>query len=293
MTLTNLDEEIFINAALQGFVATLVPLEAFSTNLSDEIVSRHGDTVLVPLIGTLVATTFGGAYNVSGGTASVITVSINKHKHVPVSETDLTAASTSVTSLEDQGYQAGAALGLMVFQEIMSLVTTLNFSLATRVSIVDFGMAQIRAGRLQLGKSKVPMVGRSIILDVDPFDNLLGISNFLQAQLAGSDATLREGQIGRVLGLDVYETNGLPGTASVMGFIGHKSAIAVAMRYLAPQDPSAYAEAKAVTDPETGMTFGYRKHYDPNTGVMYINLEANFGFSVGISNGARVLNRAD
>lgn len=291
-TYTNLDEEIFLTKALEGYVSTLAPLSAFSLNCSDEILNRQGDNVLVPLIGALTATTF-SAYNVSGGTASVITVSINRHKHVSVSSTDLLAASTSVVNLESFGYQAGAALGLLTFQDIMALVITSNFSLATSVSIVDFGIAQIRAGRLQLQQAKVPFAGRSMVLDVEPFDNLIGLSQFLIAQNAGDNNALREGQTGRIFGTDVFETNGLPGTTSVMGFIGHQTAIAVAMRYLRPQEPGAYQAAMPVTDPTTGMTFGFRKHYDPNTGVAYMNLEANFGSSVGISNGLRVFKRAN
>ena len=63
------------------------------------------------------------------------------------------------------------------------------------------------------------------------------------------------------------------------------------MRYLAPQEPGRYDVATPVTDPATGMTFGFRKHYDPNTGTAYVNLEANYGYAVGISNGLRVLKR--
>lgn len=289
-TYTNLDDEIFTQAALEGYINTLTPFAAFSSNFSSEVIGRKGDTVLVPLIGSLTATTF-SAYNICGGTQTVITVSINKHKHVPVGQNDLTAAASSKANLESFGYQAGAALGLLVFQDVTSLITTANFSLATAVSVVDFGIAQIRAGRLDLSTNKVPFQGRSMILDVAPFDNLLGISNFLQVNLAGSNETLREGQVGRALGFQVYETNGLAGTGSVMGFMGHMSGIAIASRYLAPQDPGAYMSAGPVTDPATGLTLGFRKHYDPNTGTAYINLEANYGYSVGISNGLRVIKR--
>lgn len=291
VTLTNLDNEIFAQSALEGYISTLVPFRAFSTQ-HEVTPAQRGVDVLVPLIGSLTATTF-SAYNVSGGTQSVITVSLNKHKHVPVSQTDITRASSSRATLEAYGYQAGAALGLMVFQDVMSLITTGNFSLATAVSVVDFAIAQIRAARLLLHNSKVPFTGRAMILDVNPFDNLLGISNFLQAHLANSDETLREGRIGRVLGFETFETNGLPGTNSVMGFFGHPSAIAVASRYLEPGVTGAYLEAMPLTDPATGLTIGYRRHYDTNTGIEYVNIEALYGYAKGISAGARVLHRTD
>lgn len=290
-TYTNLDNEIFAQNSLEGFVNTLLPFMAYSTNFSPAP-GEKGNSVLVPLIGSLTATTF-SSYNICGGTQSVVTVTIDKHKHIPIGQNDLTAASSSRAKLESFAYQAGAALGLLVFQDVMSLITTGNFSLATAVSVVDFGIAQIRAGRLQLSNAKVPPIGRNMILDVNPFDNLLGISNFLQVNLAGNNETLREGRIGRALGMDIYETNGMPGTNSVMGFFGHATAIAIAMRYLMPQDGHTYRDARPVTHEGTGLTMGLRDHYDNNTGTRYINLEANYGYAVGISNGARVIKRLD
>ncbi len=291
-TYTNLDDEIFAQNALQGFVSTLVPFSAFSRNYSPDPLTRKGDNIMVPLIGSLTATTF-SAYNICGGSMSVVTVSINKHKHVPIGQNDLTSASSSRANLESFGYQAGAALGLLVFQDVWTLVTTGNFSLATQVSVVDFGIAAIRAGRLMLTQNKVPPIGRAMLLDAAPFDNLLGISNFIQVNLSGSQETLRDGRIGRALGLDVYETNALPGTNSVMGLIGHPDAIGVAARYLRPQDGHTYADARPITDPDTGLTIGFRRHYDNNTGTAYVNIECNYGYALGISNGARVLMRKD
>lgn len=291
-TWTNLDDEIFANSALEGFVATLVPFNSFSTNFSAEAVD-HGANVLVPLIGALTATTFAGSYAVCGGEASVITVPINRHKIVHVGQNDLSASNSSRANLETFGFQQGAALAIAVLQDVTTLWTTANFGLATAVSIVDFGLTQIRSGRKLLRNAKVPMNPLSMILDVDPFDNLLGISNFLQVNLSGSDETLRDARVGRALGFNIYESNGLPGTNSVMGFVGHASAIAVAMRYLRPQDGHTYVEARPVTHLETGATFGLRKHYDNNTGTLYTNLEANFGSVAGITNAGRLLARKD
>lgn len=290
---TNFDDEIFAQSALEGYTATLLPLSAFSRNYLPEPAPK-GNTVLVPLIGALTATTFSGTYATTNGALSAVTVTINRHKIVGIGQSDLDAAGSSLAQLERFGFQQGAALAIAVLQDICSLWTTAtaNFALATAVSVVDFGIAQIRAGRLLLsGASKCPVNNRVMILDVDPFDNLLGISNFIQVNLAGSNETLRDGRIGKVLGLDVYETNGLPGTNSVMGFIGHASAIAIAMRYLMPQPGHKYDMARPVADPETGAVFGLRAHYDENTGNRFINLEANYGYSVGITHGGRIIKR--
>jgi hypothetical protein len=291
-TYTNFDDEIFAQQALEGYVSTLCPLNSFSTDFGPSPLPS-GNTVLVPLIGSLTATTFGGSYSASGGTLSAVTVTINRHKVVAVGQDDLTFHGSSIARLERFAYQQGQALAVAVLQDIASLWTTANFSLATAVSLADFGVSQIRAGRLALSTANVPLSNRSLILDVDPFDNLLGISNFLQVNLSGSQETLRDGKVGRALGFDIFECGAVPGTASVCGFFAHPTAIAIAMRYLAPQEGHTYDMARAVSDPGTGATFGIRAHYDNATGSRYINLEANYGYSVGISNGGRVLKRLD
>lgn len=290
-TYTNLNDEIFAQAALQGYVNSLLPLRTFSTNFDGEAAKRGSD-VLVPLIGGLTATTF-SAYNVSGGSMSVITVTINKHKIVHVGQSDQTYWSSSKANLEAFGYQAGAALATHVFQDIFSLVTTGNFSLATAISLADFGLAQIRAARLQLSNAKVPLTGRSLLLDCNMFDNLLGITNFLQVNTAGTSETLRDGRVGRALGMDIYESNAIQGTASAVGLFAHPTAVAVAMRYLAPQRPDEYITAERVVDPGTGMVLGVRRLYDTSVGEEYLTLEAAYGYSIGITNGARVLKRND
>lgn len=291
-TYTNLDDEIFANSVLQGYTVALMPLSSFSTDFSAAPAVK-GNNVLVPLVAGLTATTFGGSYAICGGSASVITVAINRHKHVPIGQDDLTYHSSSFARLENFGFQQGMALGLAVLQDIWSLLTTANFGLATSVSVVDFGLSQIRRGRYLLNDANAPITPRALVLDLDPYDNLLGISNFLQANLAGNSDALREGRTGSIFGMTTWETNALPGTGSVMGFAAHASAIAIAMRYLAPQPGHNYSIANSVTDPGTGATFGIRKHYDENTGTSYMNLEANYGYSTGITNGARLYKRAD
>jgi hypothetical protein len=293
-TFTNFDIPFFADKALQGFVATLVPLNAFSFSATSEPISK-GTTALVPLIASLTATTFGGSYAICGGSASVITVTVNRHKHVPVGQNDLTAASSSRAQLSAFAYQQGAGLAVAVLQDIWTLLTTANFARITAVASTALGVAELRAARLALNQNKVPATPRSFVLDNIPYDSLLGTTQFMQAMIAGSAAGLREGSVGQVLGAAVFETNALPGTNSVMGFYAGPSAIAIAMRYLSPGEAGQqyYIDAKPVSDPDTGITMGLRHHYDPNTGTEYVNLEANYGYAAGMTQAARIFSRTD
>ena len=57
----------------------------------------------------------------------------------------------------------------------------------------------------------------------------------------------------------------------LVGFAAHSSAIAVAMRYLQPV--ADYQQAGAVTDPTTGMTFGYLSFTDTRSNKIFITPE--------------------
>jgi hypothetical protein len=294
-TYTNLNDTIFVQKALEGFVATLIPLNAFSTNFEPSP-APSGNTVIFPLIGSLAATTFGGSYAICGGTMTGITVTIDRHKHVPIGQNDITAANSSQANLSKFAFQQGAGLAIAVLQDIFTLLTTANFARATAVANQSFGIAQILKARLDLNTNKAPVTGRSMVLDGAPFNSLLSITtptSFMQANLYGSRAGILDANIPHALGFDIYETNGLPGTNSVMGFVATPSAIAIAIRYLAPQSPEYYEDARPVSDPNTGATFGYRRHYDPNTGTEYVNLECNYGYAAGITTALELFARTD
>lgn len=292
-TYTNLDNEIFAQRALEAFVKTLAPLMSFSVNFSPEPFPK-GQNVLVPLVAALTATTFGGSYAICGGAKSVVTVSINRHKHVPIGQNDLDAANSSAASLESFAFQQGRALAQAVIEDIFTLITTANFGLATAVGASALDVPQLRAAKLILDQANVPQTPRAALVDAVGMDGLLGVTNFVQAYMFADNQVLKEGRVMRALAFDFHQLNAsfLSGY-SVNAFLCHAQSIAIAMRYLQPQAGNTYFDTRAVADPDTGLVFGLRDHFDNNTGTRYINLEANYGYSVGISNGGRIIKRTD
>ena len=250
--------------------------------------------MLVPLIASLTATTFGGSYAICGGTKTVVTVTINRHKHVPIGQSDLDAANSSEASLISFATQQGAALAIAVLSDVFTLLTTGNFGIwQAAVSSTAVDVSVLRSARLILNKANVSKSGRSMILDCTPYDALLGVTNFVQAHMMGDALAIKEGKIPRALGFALAELNsGFPG-GSVMGFAAHASAIAIAMRYLQPQQGNTYTDARPVADETTGLVMGLRDHYDNNTGSRYLNLEANYGYSTGLTVSGRIIRQLD
>jgi hypothetical protein len=292
-TYTNLNNEIFARAAIEGLTKILIPITKFARNFSPDG-SQRGNQVLVPLISTLTATTFGGSYAVCGGTKTVATVNLTSHKIVQVGQDDVTYHSSSEANLVDFGHQMGKALGTLVLADILSLVTTAKFTSVAGVSYSDFDTVEMRAARLALNVANVPTEPRNMLIDCVPYDVLLGVTNFVQAYMFKDNNVLSEGKVMRALGMDLYEINALFTAAnSIAAFAAHPDAIAVGMRYLAPQDPGAYSNAQPITDPESGLTIGLRDHFDPNTGTRYVNLECLYGYTVGLTNCGRIIKRLD
>jgi hypothetical protein len=292
-TYTNLNNEIFGRSAIEGLTKTLFPLLRFARDNSPAT-GQRGDQVLVPLISTLTATTFNGSYAVCGGVKTVATINLTRHKHVPVGQDDITYHSSSEANLKDFGFQMGKALGTLIMTDVLSLVTTANFSSAGQTTLSSFDPYQIRQARKQLNKADVPLDPRAALVDTDLYDVLLGVTPFnLSYAFADRDVT-KEGKLMRAFGMDFFEINGLfNSTYSVAAFAAHPDAIVFASRYLAPQAGNTYVNAIPITDPETGLTVGLREHYDNNTGTAYVNLECLYGFTVGLTNCGRILKRLD
>lgn len=290
---TNLNLTRLADKALEGFVKELLPLTAFSTSFAPTG-DVNGSNIVVPLVGAVTATTFGNSYAICGGTKTVVTVQLTRHKIVHIGQHDLDALNNSESSLDSFGYQAGAALAQAVLEDVLTLVTTANFVSATAVSSTVLDVPQLRAARLLLNQNNAPKANRFALIDCVGMDALLAVTNFVQAQMFADNTVLQEGKIMRALGFNFYELNSsFVSAASVNALLGHPQAIAVAMRYVAPQRADAYDMAQAFADPRTGAVFGLRDHYDTNTGTRYISMEANYGYAAGITNGARIIKRLD
>jgi hypothetical protein len=293
---TNLNLTRLADAALQAFVKTLAPLNVFSRSFSPVAVAERmrGSGIAVPLIGTMSGTTFGGSYAICGGTKTVITVTLNRHKVVHVGQSDIDALNNSDSGLSTFGEEQGAALATTVIEDILTLVTTANFGLAANTTAANLDLTQLRAARLSLNLGNAPLRPRACLIDAIGMDALLGVTNFIQAQMFSDNTVLREGRVMRALGFDFYELNSsFVSAASVNAFFAHPSAIAIAMRYVQPQNTDGYWAAEQVSDPATGASFGIRGVYDPLTGQNYLAFECNYGYSAGITNGGRIVGRKD
>lgn len=281
-TLTDLKDVRIAQAALLPWMTELMPLSVFSTNFSPSP-SDKGDTVKVPVVGApTAASDFAGTYMQDiDSEASSVPVVLNKHKFKTVHLTAKEAATTAVPLLEKLVATAAQQLAIDVLTDIFSCVKKASFTTAADVASAEaFSYKTVLQIREACNKAKMPKAGRALVVNTSLNTALLAddivarsfISNLAQPGVV-------EARINRLAGFDVYETDCVPDNGeNLAGFAAHSSAVAVAMRYLQPI--ANYDEAGAVTDPVTGLTFGYLRYTDTASNKVLITLECLYGYEV-------------
>ena len=285
-TLTNLKDIRVAQTALKPFVSELLPLTAFSTNFGPEAADK-GDTVRVPLIGAPGASSdFDGDYTAnSDSTVTTLPVTLTRHKFKTVHMTAREASETAFQFLDPLVEAAAQSLAQDVLLDILTLITLANYGAPAIAALAatTFDYKKVLAVRDACGTAKIPATPRALVLDSAYYTNLLAddvVAKSFNLNLSAPGVV--EAQVKRLAGFNLHETTVIPADhpEKLVGFAAHPSAIAVAMRYLQPI--AEYQESGAVTDPQTGLTFGYLRFTDERANKVFVTVECLYGFTVAM-----------
>jgi hypothetical protein len=285
---TNID--LLAQGTLDGFLSVMAPLNAFSTNFSPAR-GQVGQAVQVPLYGSAgVANNFGGDYSAnSDSSIGAVTVNLDKHFYKTVHVTDTEAANQGA-DLHKLGFYAGASVAQSVVTGSLHLITTGAFGLPVQTigSVNNFHASGILAGRtaaVSWGADK------NAIVDSAAYSAMLGS---LPANVKIQDEALKDGAVGKLYGFNMFESNApkLAGDAKTIAVFAHPSAIAVASRYLQPDDGGTYIDTRQVTDPKTNVSIGTRLWYNTEKGKLMYTAEWLGGAAVGVTGAAKVIQTA-
>ena len=288
-TLTNLKDVKVAQSAIKPFMATLLPIRAFSSNFSPEPADKL-DTIRVPIVGApSPASDFSGSYTADvDSSIDVAPVQLNRHKYKTVHVTAREASETALNVLETLVGSAVKQLAQDVLQDIFTEITAANYGDPAIAALAStaFDYKKVLGVRESCANARMPSTDRALVLDAAYFSNLLGddiVAKSFMTPVALPGVV--DGVIRRLAGFDVYETTILPNTEKLVGFAGHPSCLAVAMRYLEPV--AQYDEAGAVTDPATGLTFGYLRYTETSSNRIFVTVECLYGFKVAIAGGLK------
>ena len=286
--LTNVGDIKVAQTALQPFLKTLLPVAAFSRNFSPSPADK-GDMIRVPIVGAPAESNdFQGDYTAnSGADIQTVPVVLNRHKYKTVHVTATEAADTALNVLETLVVSAAQQLAIDVVQDIFTAITAAAYGAPAINPLApsDFNYKSVLGVRAKCAEAKMPVSERSLILDSSYYTNLLAddvVAKSFNLNLSAPGVV--EGDVKRLAGFNIYETLAIPLTQDdLCGFAAHPSGLAIAMRYLQPV--AQYEEAGAVTDPVTGLTFGYLRFTLPQHGVVFVTLECLYGFATAIPAG--------
>ena len=282
-TLTNVKDIKVAQRALMPFMSNLLPVTAFSTDFSPMPADKL-DTVRVPLVGApSTSSDFSGDYSANAdSTVTVVPVTLNRHKYKTVHVTAKESAETAMTVLETLVEAAAQQLAQDVLVDIFSCITTANFGAPgiAALAATAFDYKKVLSLREACGNARMPPNPRSLVLDAGYYTNMLAddiVAKSFNLNLNAPAVT--EGMVKRIAGFNLHETTLIPSdhAEKLVGFAAHSSAVAVAMRYLQPV--ADYQQSGAVTDPVTGMTFGYLRFTDTRANKIFVTLECLYGFT--------------
>lgn len=287
------NDKIFGQKIFQQLNSLLIPISAFSTDISDEL-KGPGDSVTVPLFGNVTTTTFTQATDVmeqTGGSISAITVSLTSRKITPVDLTHQQLLESSAAGRVDAfSGQMAKSMAKMVLQDIMSVITIVNFGAAViTTASSNYARAQLIAARqaaLDAGvDGDMSFVSNRVIESA-----FLGDDKITLALNRGDAMAIKEGNLGRLLGMDLYASSAFPtNSISLNGFVCGKEAIAVAFRQINQALPDGEFEAmETFIDDETGMSMLYTRHWSRAQAKWFINLHMLYGYSKAVTTALKV-----
>lgn len=273
--------QLVAQKSVEALSPELAPLNAFSTNYSDDVASP-GSTIGVNIIGAPSATAqkTGASVDYSANTSGLVThvnLAITDRYHSTFEAGDIDFATISNTDVLEKLFTAqllaaAEKLETALFTSLYAAAGTQN---ATEENAVKF--ADLSAANLWMTKQRLPRYGRTLFLTPEGMATLNSdprVGQSFSSRIV--DEALREARVNRLSGFDVVEAPGVSAVSGVMGFAAVSSAMAVASRYV----PETNAEFCFPVKAANGLTFCVKLISDPIRVKKYLVTEIVAGHAV-------------
>jgi hypothetical protein len=211
-------------------------------------------------------------------------VTLDQHYEVTLQIDDVTKVLENQDSM--QGYAEDAAIALA--EKIETAIAAKHAEITSTVTFDTTSASTMEnsflTARERMALAKVPVTERKFAyLTPSVITKLLQIDRFTRADAYGKAGVIAEGALGRIGGIDVFESQLVQTSGSPVCFhnmIYTKNAFVLAARPL-PAVPAGYgAVSTVIQDPDTNMGLRVVSSYDANKLAMQITLDVLFGVSV-------------
>jgi len=264
-------------------------------NFNQQVISR------VPTIPTVNDYDTTAGYVAGDAATTDVPVTISNHKHVSLSFNEQEIAGTSRNLVEEQEKGAAYALAKGLFDSVMNLITTTNFTNETVETVANTDRDTLAAIRKALNARGVG-APRFAIVGSDVAEALDQDSRILSNDYGRPGGTEEENgwlHLRNIAGFsEIWEYPDLPTANNLTGFAGTKDGLVIATRI--PKDPALVVPnlnlpgtIEVITDPDTGLSMMARYHYDMQKGHLQMTLTWMYGVAVGVAgNGQRLVHTA-
>lgn len=301
-TFAGLSADIIAQAGLKTLLPKLARLSVLSTDFSSEV-AQSGETVVTRIASPFTSSTYAGSYVSANAVSTAKSVTLGEPDYVQIEVKPKEAATYSFDRIVDTFLEPAAnAVVKSIFDKAFSEVTAAN-GIGTFKDLganpADFDRADVVALAKTMSDANIDPEGRILMLGVAPYSGLVSDNTVAQVFSLGGSEVMRENNVGRLHGVDIYETNiigtGVGGSifqfnddSAVAGVAGNKSSFIVVSR--APAVSAAtYADISVATDPASGFSFAVMKFFDPVSGKHFLRLEWLTGVALGNPDATKAL----
>lgn len=279
--------ELIVQRSLDLLKVSFPMLSRISTDFSGEN-AAFGQAVksrlrTVPTVTDYNTTT---GYATSDATTTDVSVTISAHKAVQVSFNANELASTRRLLFGEQEEGMHYAIGKVLVDALLALITAGNYTNATTKALASFGRNDVTAMAKAMYDRNVPPMMRTLLLNTAYFEKLQQDSTIVNLAAYQRPEVITEYTLPPIAGFQPFQAVNLPTTANLTGFGLTPSTMVVATRL--PNDytqvlPGATGGGvvSTVTNPDTGISVMLVQFIDHKLGAALLRVALMYGVAVG------------
>lgn len=282
-TLAGVAPDLIADAGFESLKTSLVSLKAFSTDFSDELTAKGASITTRIFLAKTAVTTENDYENTGGNTTTAVKVTLDKYQKDTFFLEDKDRNDNDTDVMIGFARESGFAVGKAITNDIQSIITNANYGAAKLViASASFDLDNVADLSQEATTDGVSQNNRTLVLREAYHTAVIKDDGVQRVDASGDSDALRDNNLKRLHNFQVIEAVEIPTNGeNLVGYYAHPSALAIATRPVFPQEGSVEAGQifELRKDEQTGLTMGFRMHYDPGTGRLFGTFELRYGFT--------------
>lgn len=273
--------------SIAALTPELLALTSFTTDFSEnDALPYESVTTRIPTATT--ADDISSGFTGADVTSTAVTVTLNQElgKAIRFTQRELTVSGEEKLMRLFRPIIVNA-VGLGIIRTAINLMTTAAYSSETTITAANFDADDVADIATTLDTANVMKLDRGGIMKPNYFGSLVKDDSIQDVSASGSDEALREHNIRRLSGFNLFPFNGFPttgttATENLEAMFFSPQAIAMAAAFPAmTQSGREVVQVENVIEPVTGFPFQFQEFYVPTERQSYLAIATLFGVSVG------------